>query len=47
MGLKPGPIYREILKAAHEAKLNGQLPTEKDEWAFVRTYVQNTASSRR
>jgi tRNA nucleotidyltransferase (CCA-adding enzyme) len=46
MGLEPGPIYREILKAAHEAKLNGLLPTENHEWDFVRKYVQTAAPPR-
>jgi tRNA nucleotidyltransferase (CCA-adding enzyme) len=40
MGVAPGPIYREILQAALDAKLNGKLKTHKDELAFARKYVQ-------
>ncbi len=40
MGLEPGPIYREILQAALDAKLNGQLKTRNDELDFVRAYVR-------
>ena len=40
MGVAPGPIYREILHAALDAKLNGKLKTHKDELAFARKYVQ-------
>ena len=36
MGLDPGPIYREILQATLDAKLNGQLKTRKDELEFAR-----------
>ena len=39
MGLEPGPIYRQILQAVLEAKLNGQLKTRKDELIFIRSYV--------
>jgi tRNA nucleotidyltransferase (CCA-adding enzyme) len=40
MGLEPGPIYREILEAVLEAKLNGRLKTRTDELSFVRNYVR-------
>jgi len=39
MGIKPGPIYREILQAVLDAKLNGQLKTRNDELDFVKEYV--------
>ena len=39
MGLPPGPIYREILQAVLDAKLNGQLKTRRDEMAFINNYV--------
>jgi tRNA nucleotidyltransferase (CCA-adding enzyme) len=39
MGLPPGPIYREILQAVFDAKLNGQLKTRRDEMAFINNYV--------
>jgi tRNA nucleotidyltransferase (CCA-adding enzyme) len=34
-GLKPGPVYREILQAVLDAKLNGLVQTRKDELAFI------------
>ena len=40
MGLEPGPIYREILQAVLDAKLNGQLKTRNDELDFVKSYVR-------
>jgi len=39
MGVEPGPIYREILQAALDAKLNGKLKTRKDELEFARSYA--------
>jgi tRNA nucleotidyltransferase (CCA-adding enzyme) len=36
MGIEPGPIYREILQATLDAKLNGKLKTRRDELAFAR-----------
>ncbi len=39
MGLEPGPIYREILQATLDAKLNGLLKSKKDEFDFVRNYI--------
>jgi tRNA nucleotidyltransferase (CCA-adding enzyme) len=40
MGLEPGPIYREILQAVLDAKLDGQLKTRNDELDFVKAYVR-------
>jgi tRNA nucleotidyltransferase (CCA-adding enzyme) len=40
MGLEPGPIYREILEAVLDAKLNGQIKTRNDELDFVKNYVR-------
>lgn len=40
MGLDPGPIFKEILQAALDAKLNGRLKTRNDELGFVKNYVQ-------
>ena len=40
MGLKPGPIFREILGAVRDAKINGQLKTRNDELDFVKDYVR-------
>ena len=39
MGLEPGPIYRDVLEAVLDAKLNGLLKTRNDELAFARNYV--------
>ena len=39
MGLVPGPIYRDILQAVLEAKLNGRLKTKNDEILFARRLV--------
>lgn len=38
-GIEPGPIYREVLQAVLDAKLNGKLKTQQDELNFVRQYV--------
>lgn len=40
MGVEPGPIYREILQATLDARLNGELKTSKDELEFARGYVR-------
>lgn len=40
MGLDPGPIFKEILQAVLDAKLNGRLKTRNDELGFVKNYVQ-------
>lgn len=37
--LKPGPVYRDIIQAVLNAKLNGMLQTREDELAFVDTYL--------
>jgi tRNA nucleotidyltransferase (CCA-adding enzyme) len=47
MGLKPGPIFRETLRAVLNAKLNGRLITKNDEIQFVRRYVQQTPTPAR
>lgn len=39
MGLEPGPIYREVLEAVLDAKLNGLLRTRDDEIIFARTCI--------
>lgn len=38
MGYKPGPVFREILTALLEARLNGEIKTRDDEREFVRTH---------
>ncbi len=40
LGLEPGPVYREILEAVLDGKLNGRIKTRSDELSFVRDYVQ-------
>jgi tRNA nucleotidyltransferase (CCA-adding enzyme) len=37
MGFKPGPLYKKVLQAVLEAKLNGHLENVDDELAFVKT----------
>lgn len=39
IGLKPGPVYREILDLALAAKIDGRLKTRMDELAFVRKHA--------
>ncbi|MBW2704744.1 MAG: CBS domain-containing protein [Deltaproteobacteria bacterium] len=36
MGLKPGPVYRQVLEAVLDAKLDGTLKSKKDEIEFAR-----------
>jgi tRNA nucleotidyltransferase (CCA-adding enzyme) len=40
MQLKPGPVYRKVLGAVLDAKLDGKLKTKKDEIDFARHYVE-------
>jgi tRNA nucleotidyltransferase (CCA-adding enzyme) len=40
MGIPPGPIYRRILQAVLDAKLNGELKTKQDELDFVQNFIQ-------
>jgi tRNA nucleotidyltransferase (CCA-adding enzyme) len=42
MRLEPGPLYRTILQAVLDAKLNGQLKTKNDELNFVRDYASRS-----
>ena len=41
MGLKPGPIFKEVLQAVLDAKLNGKLKTPEDEFNYARKYVDD------
>ncbi|MFC1858167.1 CBS domain-containing protein [Thermodesulfobacteriota bacterium] len=36
-GLEPGPVFRDILQAIQDEKLNGRLQTYRDEYEFVKT----------
>jgi tRNA nucleotidyltransferase (CCA-adding enzyme) len=40
MGLKPGPIYRKVLEAVLDARLDGKLKTKNDEIGFARRYIE-------
>ena len=37
--LKPGPMYRDIMQAVLDAKLNGSLQTREEELAFVDKFI--------
>jgi tRNA nucleotidyltransferase (CCA-adding enzyme) len=39
MGLKPGPVYRQVLEAVLDAKLDGTLKSKKDEIEFARRLI--------
>ena len=39
MGLTPGPLFRDILTAVQNAKLNGHLKAREDELNFVKKYI--------
>ena len=39
-GIPPGPIYREILRAVLDARLDGKLKTRQDELDFIPRYVR-------
>ena len=41
MRLKPGPIYRQVLQAVLDARLDGRLKTKNDEVEFARRYIEN------
>jgi tRNA nucleotidyltransferase (CCA-adding enzyme) len=41
MGLKPGPVFRQILEAVLDARLNGEVETLQEELAFVRRWIRN------
>ena len=40
MGIPPGPIYRRVLDAVLDAKLNGELTSKGDELDFVRNFIK-------
>ncbi len=39
MGLKPGPIYRRILEAIRDARLDGEIHTREEEEALARALI--------
>ena len=44
MKLKPGPVYRQVLAAVLDAKLDRKLKTKKDEIDFARHYIETHPS---
>ena len=44
LGLKPGPIFKEVLQAVLDEKLNGKLKTPEEEFNYARKYVDNRKS---
>jgi len=45
MGLKPGPIFRQILETLLDARLNGQIETREDEIRFVHRWLKDNPNS--
>ncbi|HHP7233206.1 MAG TPA: CBS domain-containing protein [Desulfobacterales bacterium] len=45
MGLAPGPLYREILQAVKDARLNGALKNKSQELRYARQYAQQVADT--
>jgi len=39
MGLKPGPVYRQVMEAVLDARLDGKVKSQKDEIEFARQLV--------
>ena len=39
MGLKPGPVYRQVMEAVLDARLDGDLKSKKDEIELARRLV--------
>ncbi len=44
LGLKPGPLYREIFAALREARLNGEISTREEEEEFVESQKSKVES---
>jgi tRNA nucleotidyltransferase (CCA-adding enzyme) len=40
MGLKPGPLFKTIIKALLKARLDGEIKTEEDENQLVKTFLK-------
>lgn len=40
LGLKPGPVYREILDKLYELKLDGEIISKEDEMNLVKTWLK-------
>ncbi len=39
LGLKPGPLFREILEKVRDARLNGRVETREDEIRMIREWI--------
>ncbi len=46
LGITPGPAYGEILRALRNARLDGDVETQADAYAFVRTHLSERDSAR-
>jgi tRNA nucleotidyltransferase (CCA-adding enzyme) len=45
LGVKAGPIYKEVLDALLDARLDGKVSTEADEERFVREWLANKSTT--
>ena len=43
MGLKPSALFRELLDAVQDAKLNGKVQTREDELVLVRKWHERAS----
>lgn len=43
LGCRPGPVYREVLDAVWQARLEGRIKTKEEEMDFVREYLRKSA----
>ncbi|HPC66750.1 MAG TPA: CBS domain-containing protein [Syntrophorhabdaceae bacterium] len=41
MGLKEGPVYKEILERLRDAKIDNNLRTKEEEMGFVKSYIEH------
>jgi tRNA nucleotidyltransferase (CCA-adding enzyme) len=44
-GLKPGPLFRQIIEAVLDAKLNGEVETHQDEINFVQRWLRTNITN--
>jgi len=47
LGLRPGPVYSEILRAVIVEKISGKIATREEEIASARRMIENVAGGRR
>jgi hypothetical protein len=40
MGVRPGPIYKEVLNAVYKAKLDGKVNSKEEELDFAEKYIK-------